>query len=419
MSRAVWRRFHVRRWMVPVAVVVLLFTTTVVAWAVNHVSASDPDFLEPGSAAPVGSRELAGRLAAGNVTVDRVGDSPRAVDTARAGGTTVLVTAPDFVRPGMLGALLSLPVGDRVVLVDPSPAVLDAQGLPVRRTGSRFTTGVRGSGCPLPGPAATLGSAYAVDGGSRCFDGGLVRLPGVGRPEVLVVGAADVFRNDRQAEHRNAALAGALVGDHARLVWLSLHRPETEPEPTGQVPPPPPAPTEDRPTGTASPSSEPFPSGSAGGGGDQRADSNSPPNPLWAAFPPWVWAIVAQALLAAVLFALWRARRLGTPVAEPLPVVVPAAETVRGRARLYHRAHARGVALAALRTGALRRLAPLLDGVGPDDRMATVARLAEGSGWETERVWAVLYGPEPETDDELRTAVDDLDELVRRVQERY
>jgi hypothetical protein len=320
----------------------------------------------------------------------------------------------------MLGALLSLPADDRVVLVDPSPGVLAEQGLPVRRTGSRFTTGVRASGCPLPGPAAALGSAYAVAGGSRCFDGGLVRLAPVGRPEVLVVGAADVFRNDRLAEHRNAALAGALVGDHARLVWLSLHRPESEPqrtvpEPTAPTRPP----VGDGPSQTASPD-VPLPSGSGGDGGTaQRAGTNDPPNPLWAAFPPWVWAVVAQLALAMVLFALWRARRLGTPVPEPLPVVVPAAETVRGRARLYHRARARGVALDALRAGALRRLAPALSGIGPDDRPATVARLAARSGWEQERVWAVLYGPEPETDDALRTAVAELDDLVRRVRERY
>ena len=40
--------------------------------------------------------------------------------------------------------------------------------------------------------------------------------------------------------------------------------------------------------------------------------------------------------------ALWRGRRLGPLVAEPLPVVVRAAETTEGRARLYRRARARG-----------------------------------------------------------------------------
>ena len=52
-----------------------------------------------------------------------------------------------------------------------------------------------------------------------------------------------------------------------------------------------------------------------------------------------------------LLLALWRARRLGPVVAEPLPVVVRAAETVEGRARLYRRGGARGQAA----RGAARR----------------------------------------------------------------
>lgn len=422
----VWRRLRWRRWMAPWGAVFVLCTFTVVTWAVDHETATDRDFLEPGSTAAVGSHRLAGQLDRRGVTVQRYGGSAGAVEGARAGGTTVLVTAPDFVRPDALGALLSLPADDRVVLVDPSPGVLAAQDLPVRRTGSRWTTGVRPAGCGLPGPAATLGSAYAVRGGTRCFDGGLVRVVPAGGPEIVVVGAADVFRNDRLGEHRNAALAGALLGGYDRVAWLSLHRPERATAPA--VPPttePTPRPTEPLPTDTPSgqPTDLPTPSGTADGGGSGRQAGGDRSSPLGGAFPPWVWAVVAQVLLAAVLFALWRARRLGTPVAEPLPVVVPAAETVRGRARLYQRAKARGVALGALRAGALRRLAPVLadlaDGqpAGGDRPATVVSGLARRAGWPPDRVHAVLFGPEPETDDELRAAVAELDELVRRVQE--
>jgi hypothetical protein len=55
------------------------------------------------------------------------------------------------------------------------------------------------------------------------------------------------------------------------------------------------------------------------------------------------------------------ARRLGPPVPEPLPVAVPAAETVTGRGRFYERADARGAALGALQAAARHRILPLLD----------------------------------------------------------
>jgi hypothetical protein len=125
-----------------------------------------------------------------------------------------------------------------------------------------------------------------------------------------------------------------------------------------------------------------------------------------------VWAIVVQLLVAAVLFAAWRARRLGGPVGEPLPVLVPSTETVLGRARLYRRSHARAAAAAALRTGSLRRLRA---GVGDAAEATSPAALAAASGWPIERVESVLYGPAPEHDDDLRVLAAALAELQRRV----
>ena len=54
-----------------------------------------------------------------------------------------------------------------------------------------------------------------------------------------------------------------------------------------------------------------------------------PDRVLWATF---------QLFIAVVLLALWRGRRIGPVVAEPLPVVVRATETVEGRARLLRAA---------------------------------------------------------------------------------
>ena len=109
-----------------------------------------------------------------------------------------------------------------------------------------------------------------------------------------------------------------------------------------------------------------------------------------------------QLLLAGLLLALWRGRRLGPPVIEPLPVVVRAAEAVEGRARLYRRAQARDRAAEALRAGALARMVPRLGidspagGEPPPD--AVVAAVASRSGRPDAAVHAMLFGPPPADD---------------------
>ncbi|BCJ33318.1 hypothetical protein Athai_08210 [Actinocatenispora thailandica] len=415
-TRSSRRRFRFRRWMAPVAVLLVLFTGTIVTWAMQRVTPGDAQFLEPASRAGIGAATAAHRLAATGVPVRRVGGSAAALSAA-TGGATLLVTAPGYLRPARLGRLLAPGRYRRVVLVAPSPTVLDEQRLPARRTGSRWTTGVADAGCsggPAVGPAAVRGDTYAATapGARRCYAGGVLLLPAAGGPQVVLVGAADVFRNDRIAEHRNAALAAALLGTRP-VVWLSLHRPE----PVEQVQLPPPAPTAspDRPepsvtAGTTAPSATAGDGSARAGGGS--SGGGSPPNPLWSALPPWVWAIVVQLLVAAALFAGWRARRLGGPVGEPLPVLVPSTETVLGRARLYRRAHAREAAAAALRAGTLRRLRA---GLGATAEASSPVALATASGWPVGRVESVLYGPAPERDDDLRALAADLAELRRRV----
>ena len=56
--------------------------------------------------------------------------------------------------------------------------------------------------------------------------------------------------------------------------------------------------------------------------------------------PPWWPIAVAQAAVAFVVVAVWRGRRLGPILSEPLPVTVRAAETVEGHGRLYYRLNA-------------------------------------------------------------------------------
>ena len=76
--------------------------------------------------------------------------------------------------------------------------------------------------------------------------------------------------------------------------------------------------------------------------------------------PDAVTWIVLQLCLVVLLLALWQGRRVGPLVAEDLPVVVRASETVEGRGRLYRSRRARDRAAEALRTATLQRLLPRL-----------------------------------------------------------
>ncbi|MGH3737085.1 MAG: hypothetical protein ACRDT6_15945, partial [Micromonosporaceae bacterium] len=298
--------------------------------------------------------------------------------------------------------------------------------------------GLASPGCAHPaaraaGPATVLRQRYLADGAAHhCYDGALVTAETRGT-RFEVVGAADPFTDERIAEAGNAELAVRLLSGHGKVAWLDLHRPEQPPEPTRDAPPGgedgdvpyTPAPGEgtetgdggERPGGEETGDGE----GSGTGNGDGSpapggADAETgEPNPLLTAFPPWLWAVLLQLLLAALLYALWRARRLGAPVTEPLPVLVRSAETVEGRARLYQRVHARRTAMTALRTGALRRLAPVLD-LPPDPSEDTVvAQVAARSGWPADRVREVLYGPRPPDDETLVWRAGALDALVTAV----
>jgi hypothetical protein len=112
-----------------------------------------------------------------------------------------------------------------------------------------------------------------------------------------------------------------------------------------------------------------------------------------------------------VLVAVWRARRLGAVVAEPLPVVVRAAELVEGHGRLYARAGARDRAAASLRGAAINRLGRRLGlprGASPQHVAEAVAPFAGGSAAD---VAALLAGPPPADDAALGRLARELDTL--------
>jgi hypothetical protein len=133
--------------------------------------------------------------------------------------------------------------------------------------------------------------------------------------------------------------------------------------------------------------------------------------------PPWVAFLGPWLALVAVLAMVWRGRRLGPLVFEPLPVVVKAVETAEGRARLYHDAHAVDRAADNLRAGTLVRLARFLR-LGPDaEPTAIIHGAARHLGRTPEEMASVLEG-RPRTESELVHWAQQLESLEKEVTAR-
>ncbi|MEG3632239.1 DUF4350 domain-containing protein [Micromonospora palythoicola] len=422
------------RIIVPPLVGLLLIVVTLVTREIDQPDQTDRGFLSPVASGDHGGSRLAASLGERGVLVQRETDTVRALLATRPGPATLFVPAPELLHPRTVSYLGLLPGGTRLVLVDPPRRVLAAAGLPLRPAGRRWAArAVSPHGvdrpCPLAEvpPAATAAVArqrYAPTGPpdsvDLCYGGGLARLPGAA--ESVVVGASDPFRNGRIDELDNLAFATGLLATSGRVVWLDLD---------GPAPPPPepsPAPTRPLPDRDADldergdpeePDSggdgETAPGGRPDGeaAGPEGRDSAGEPNPLWSAFPAWFWALLLQLGLAALLVAIGRARRLGPPTPEPLPVSVPAAETVLGRGRLYQRARARESTARVLRTATLARLARRVHLPAEAPPATLAATVAAGTGDRPDAIHELLYGDAPRTDRDLLELAGDLDRVAR------
>jgi hypothetical protein len=161
----------------------------------------------------------------------------------------------------------------------------------------------------------------------QCFTAAVEGVDDAGNPEdtegglyvrsidgsVSILGAPSALSNESVTDAGNATLALRILGSSPTLVWY---------EPTGAD------------------------ITSSGEGVD--------PTTL---LPPWVDPLLVWLLVCAVLAMLWRGRRLGPLTAEPLPVVVRAAETAEGRARLYQDSRSVAHSAANLRSAGLARIA--------------------------------------------------------------
>ena len=420
-----------RRWLraaIPFAALTALITGTLVVHAGQQPDADDPQYLAPDQVRRISGGTLAERLRERGVTVERAARTDDAVRAVRAGGpATLFVTTPDLAD---LPRIDDLPAGTRVVAVNPSRAALLRSRWPAEVNRTYWNTTVADPLCgdelaTAAGPAAVRKTEYLALTGRACYNGALVTFD-VDRFTVTLVGSPDPFRDDRIAEHGNAALAVGLLAVHDRVVWLDVHTadrplrttapttPPTGTPPTGTGASPAPGSSGERPggDGTRGGSGDGDPAAPGPGGGEGEGVGSGPlDDPLLRSLPPVLWATLLLIVLILLALAAAAARRLGTPVAEPLPSRVPANETMLGHARLYQRARAREASLDILRGAARRRITTHL-GLPPDADSETIAAQA---GLPVRYVRDLLDGEAPRGNSELVEAATLLDGLVRDV----
>lgn len=415
-------KFDRRRMLAPVLTAVGLIMFTAIAVMVQSPSPGNSEYLSPNAGSDQGASALADELQAAGVDVDRRTDPETAISAAEGGNATLFIPAGEFLSPqerDLLTGLAATDASTRIVAVLPPPGLLDS--LQLRADGrARIATGVvdpsASDQCGLSeaadaGPAQMNRQSYVAAEDSDlewqfCHDSALAWHDTQGHAEVVVAGADAPFSNAHIDEVGNKALAMGLLSVHDTVVWLDQHSltPEetTEPPPTSRETP---AETPEPTTAEPEVSEAPLPEfGSAGS------------NALYQAFPAWVWPLLVGLLLAGVLAALWAGRRLGPPTPEPLPVTVPAAETIHGRARLYRSARAYPQAMHALRTGALVRICQAM-GLSSQARLDEISAAAVArTGWSKADVDGVLFGVAPSSEAEFTAAVQALDALTMAVE---
>jgi hypothetical protein len=322
--------------------------------------------LDPSSAHKDGSKALARLLDEYGASVTRTSSVRTAI--TQGAGTAVVVVAPDEYSNVQLGTLAS--AAARLVLVAP---------------GSRAARAVAPGLEPSPGafpdqfPFCSDRGASAA-GRVSMPDDAMPYLPGrtgaticyggvyLTTPRLAVVGSPALLQNANLADRGVAALAINAITDSRRLssiVWL-------------------------------------MPGADAAGSGKAS---------LWDLFPAGTYRVFWTLVVLGLLIAIWRARRLGGVISEPLPVVVRSAEVVEGHGRLYARAGARDRAAAALRAAVTGRLAHRLGlprGSSAEQVAVAVAPLVGGAPGE---LVALLAGPPPADDVALLRLAHDLDGL--------
>ncbi|MEV5001365.1 DUF4350 domain-containing protein [Nocardioides sp. LML1-1-1.1] len=371
-----------RTWLVIGLALVAALAVSVWATAGNE---KYPDPLDPRNPGPDGAQALAEVLDDQGVGVDVVRSADALEEAEVDAGTTVLVTRTDALSPKTLDRLRRHARPGRLVLVEPSYALVRQVDSNLRATTvfpdevvascerGKGPAGIDLDGLRLEADQVTVFSATddTLDGATCFADSGGSVLAESATADVVLFGAGQALTNDQVLRGDNAAVALRLAGAGKRLVWY--------------VPDP----------------------------ADATADEAVSLSSL---LPRWIKPGLWLTLLALVALAFWRARRLGPLSTEPLPVVVRAVETARSRGRMYRKSGDRVHAARALRRAARTDLAGRL---GLDRRAATpevVEATARHLGAPVEQVGPLLDDTHPPaTDQDLVRLAQELARLRREV----
>lgn len=332
--------------------------------------------------APNGARaaaEILGRQGVAVQQSESFEDTLASLAAARregSGSTVLLYDQRGFLEGERLRQLLG--AADRLVVVTPRLATLTGLGGTIRQAGvvpEQATTLEPGCAVADAGAAGSVSAdrGFLYTGGTICYGfGGNERglYASAENGKLVVLGSTAIIGNRLLDEDGNAALTLRTLGSEGHLVWY-------------------------------------LP-------GVADLGTASSPKSLDDLAPDWVAVLGPWLTFVALLAVVWRGRRLGPLVFEPLPVIVKAAETAEGRARLYHDAHAVDRAADNLRAGTLVRLAAALRlgaGATADDVAAAAARHLNREPLET---ISILHRS-PQTESELVSWAQELLRLEKEV----
>jgi hypothetical protein len=353
--------------------------------------------LDPRDVGPAGAHALAALLAGQGKHVSRVDTVAAALAQSRAPHTAVVIADPGQVAPSSLPQLSAAPAD--LLIIAPSrnalaglmpgvtlAAVAAVASYPPRCSwpGARLAGAADMGGLLLRSPARGAWRCYPVGSAAATrlagTKGGRGALPRAdyaslvryrrGGHVITVLGTGVPLTNHDLGRGGNAALALNLLAGDSRIVWL-------------------------------------MPGPAAGTG----ARSGS----VYGLVPRPVYLVIAEIAVALVLAALWRMRRFGPLVFEPLPVVVRASETAEGHGRLYRSRRARDRAATALRAAAVARITTWTGLPQTASPEAICRDLARRTGRGEGQIHAMLFGPVPGDDAALVKLATNLDALEGQV----
>jgi len=372
------------RWVTPLVVVGVLLALTMAMTLLTPASRGNTDDLDPANPGFAGAQGLANVLRSHGVSVTVVRSQHALLDQTIDGATTVVVTSTIRLSGRTARTALSHAASAAsLVLLDPDPEVTEGMSLPVQSHLTDLTdvsAGCQGTDLGRDFRLAEAGRAYAsaanAGAASTCFpdpvDGGgaMVTLPAdLGRPPVTVLGSDSLIANGAILDSDNAAIALRLFGRTDRLIWYVPSLADIS-----------------------------------------AADANSR-----SIAPSWFQPGVALGASAVILLCLWRGRRLGRLVTEPLPVIVRAVETTESRGRMYRKSRDRTRALAVLQLATRRRLAAYL-GLPVSSNISSVAAAAAAvSGRRYQDVLDLLSSSVVQDDSSLLQTANTLTALEKEV----